>query len=155
MKILHRLQLLQDTQVESFQPTLVSVWVNGLWFSSLTASMMGALTVMLAKSLGRWVISKKEAETIFYCPEYPRRRYREIQHIYLHSILERELIYLTNIASIFVHIAVFLFFAGLAILLFTTQKSIGTSFLVIMSIMGTFIFSVASHYVYAYYAWHA
>jgi hypothetical protein len=109
--------------------------------------MMGALIVMLAKSLGRWVISKKEAEAIFQSPEYPRRRYREIQRIYVHSIFEQKLTSLTNTALAFIYIAVIFFFAGLAVLVFATQNSSEISVLMIMS---TLIVGVTLHYFYAY-----
>jgi hypothetical protein len=54
-------------------------------------------------------------------------------------------------ASILVYIALILFSSGLSVLLYTTQKSLGITFLAIVSSMGLFIFGVVFHNISAFY----
>jgi len=144
------LQQLQNTP-RPFQPTPVSIWVNGLWFASLAASLAGSLIVMLAKSRGQWTWGEKEAEALFSTPKGLKRRRREIGRLPIHTGFKRELALLTVTASILVYIALILFASGLSVLLYTTQKSLGISFLAIISSMGLFIFGVLFYNISAYY----
>ena len=116
-----------------------------LWFLSLAASLIGALFVMLSKSLTRWTINEKRAEAIFSTPELLRRRYQEIKRIYVHAIFESEFSLLTAIASFFIYVALVLFFVGLVVFLYTTQRRIGIIFLSITSTIGVFIIGIAYH----------
>jgi len=105
---------------------------------------------MLSKSLGRWTIGPKEAYPIFSNPKGLRRRLKEIRRFYTHVILEFELAFLIGTASILIYLALSLFFTGLVVLLYTTQRSIGVSFFTITSLMGLFVFCVAVHNIYSY-----
>ena len=112
---------------------------------------MGALIVMLAKALARWTIDEEQANAIFSAPTHLQRRYKEIKRIYFHAIFAWELSFLSAVASTFIFVAVVVFFAGLAVLLYTTQKSIGIGFLGITLPTGLFILCIALHNLGAYY----
>jgi len=129
----------------------VSIWVNGLWFTSLAASLAGTLVVMLAKSRGQWAIEEKEAEALFSTPRGLKRRRDEIGRLYIHTSFKLELALLVTTASFLVYVALILFSSGLSVLLYTTQRSIGISFLAIISSMGLFIIGVVVHNISAFY----
>jgi len=105
-----------------------------LWVSSLTASLIGAVFVMLSKSLTRWTVDEKRAEAIFSTPTLLRRKYKEIKRIYVHAIFEWEFSFLTTIASFLIYLALALFAAGLVVFPYTTQRRIT---IVILSITST------------------
>jgi len=143
-------ELQRATTQQSFQPTPISIWVNGLWFSSLAASLAGAVVVMLAKSLSRWTVSPKEAYPIFSKPEGLQRRLMEIRRFYAHAIFQYELALLLRTASMLIYLALALFFAGLVVLLYTTQRGIGISFVTMTSLMGLLVLCVVFHNSYSY-----
>lgn len=105
---------------------------------------------MLVKSLDRWTIGPKEAYPIFFNPKGLQRRLKEIRRFYTHAIFEFELVFLIGTASMLIYLALSLFFTGLVVLLYTTQRSIGLSFVTITSSMGLFVFCVAVHNMYSY-----
>ena len=100
---------------------------------------------MLSKSLTRWTIDEERAKAIFSSPELLRRRYQEIKRIYVHAIFEWEFSFLTAIASIFVYIALVLFYVGLVVFLYTTRSRIGIILLSITSTIGTLIIGIVFH----------
>lgn len=105
---------------------------------------------MLAKSLARWTILPKEAEAMFLTPEGLRRRLKEIRRFYIHAIFQYELVFLAGTASMFIYLALALFFCGLGSLLNATQRNIGVNFMSMTSLMGFFAVCVAVHNIYSY-----
>ncbi|KAJ7938580.1 hypothetical protein B0H13DRAFT_1578879, partial [Mycena leptocephala] len=91
-----------------FQPTSSSRWVNGLWFTSLMFSLMSALGASLAKG---WIAQFSSAGfgSLWVDASKHSRRLRGIRRWHLKLIIQ--------CLPILIHIAFFLFSAGLVILL--------------------------------------
>ncbi|KAJ7207734.1 hypothetical protein C8J57DRAFT_1033657, partial [Mycena rebaudengoi] len=104
----HNLATSQIPTSRPFQPTSSSRWVNVLWFSSLMFSLMSALGASLAKG---WITQFSSAgfgsrwrEASIHC-----ERLRGIKRCHMKLIIQ--------CLPILIHIAFFLFSAGLVVLL--------------------------------------
>ncbi|KAF8147248.1 hypothetical protein K438DRAFT_1460018, partial [Mycena galopus ATCC 62051] len=110
--VIASLQNLTGPQLPStahFEPTSSSRWINGLWFSSLLFSLMSALGASLAKG---WVTQFSSVvagyswdDAAVHC-----HRYAGINRWHLRLIIQ--------CLPVLIHIAFFLFGAGLIVLLF-------------------------------------
>ena len=99
-------------------PTL-SVWVNGLWFSSLVISLTSALLAILVQ---QWARRYKRVA-------YPRSRYHPHKRARVHAFYRRGInqyrIDGTIDASLtLLHVSLFLFFPGLSAFLFGVHRTI-------------------------------
>ena len=123
----------------------MSVWVNALWFSSLVSSMMGALGIMVAKTISaRWSREPGDVEKILNV-----ERQRGLLHdndvwilvMGYHGDMFRP-IFKLQIAfiSFLIYVAFGLFFSGLVVLLLNDQRRIGTAILVLTIVFGTCCF---------------
>ncbi|KAJ7892501.1 hypothetical protein B0H14DRAFT_2219540, partial [Mycena olivaceomarginata] len=115
-------------QSGAFVPTSSSRWVNGLWFISLMFSLVSALGASVAKG---WVtqFSSTVSGSSWDDASLHWRRLRAIKQWHLHLIIE--------FLPILIHIAFFLFAAGLIVLLFDDDRPIGIAILVMTGLVGT------------------
>ncbi|KAJ7921845.1 hypothetical protein B0H13DRAFT_1604198, partial [Mycena leptocephala] len=92
-----------------FVPTLSSRWVNGLWFTSLMFSLVSALGASVAKG---WVtqFSSTISGPSWVGASLHYHRLRDLKRWHLKLIIQ--------FLPILIHIAFFLFAAGLVVLLF-------------------------------------
>ncbi|KAF8893405.1 hypothetical protein BD779DRAFT_1048114 [Infundibulicybe gibba] len=138
--LLTRLISLHDSNltssVPSGGPTTPSQeihWVNGLWFAALSCSLSTALMSMLAK---QWVQA--------YTPNVsgsPRLRARQRQLKYMQLEIWH-VIPIINALPLFLHVALLLFFAGLVVLLWTTD--IGTTIATLIIVLLAYLFYFVS-----------
>ncbi|KAJ7834586.1 hypothetical protein B0H14DRAFT_2314485, partial [Mycena olivaceomarginata] len=111
----------------TFVPTLSSRWVNGLWFTSLVFSLISALGASVAKG---WVTQfspnvsgSSWSDVSLHC-----ERLRDLERWCLTMIIE--------CLPILIHIAFFLFAAGLVVLLFNDDLPIAIVVLVLTAVVG-------------------
>jgi hypothetical protein len=100
-----------------FSPPTLSVWVNGLWFLSLVINLSCAL---LATSLQQWA---RQYERLAY------RRYRPHKRAHIHAFYKQgvekwQFHRAAEVLPMLLHISLFLFFAGLSVLLFGVNRTI-------------------------------
>ncbi|KAJ7601504.1 hypothetical protein DFH06DRAFT_1072029, partial [Mycena polygramma] len=128
-------------QSGTFVPTLSSRWVNGLWFISLMFSLMSALGASVAKG---WVtqVSSTVSGSSWDDASLHRKRLRVIKQWHLQLIIE--------FLPILIHIAFFLFAAGLIVLLFDDDRPIGIAVLVLTGLVG--VLYVANSLLSAYHS---
>jgi hypothetical protein len=165
-------QILQELRKsdDPFKATPVSVWVNGLWFASLSISLAGGLFVILAKAMGRRVIDKEEIQLLFggigdtsnlhsdlsdsrTTGSNPYSRVGESTPV--DDILQqctgaqrsfkKMFEFLMICATISISTSLILFYPGLVVLIYTSQKGIGISVAAIASGMGVFTFAFILH----------
>ncbi|KAF7291257.1 hypothetical protein MIND_01269500 [Mycena indigotica] len=121
---------------EPFSPTPSTRFVNALWFTSLTFSLLSALGASAAKS---WVTQlAKLSGSSWSNASAHCRRLRGIQRWHFAAFVQS--------LPFFLHVAFFLFGAGLVIILFQDDKSIGILTLALTSIVailyvGNIVFS--------------
>ncbi|KAF8494092.1 hypothetical protein F5888DRAFT_1617316, partial [Russula emetica] len=96
--------------IEPFVPPTSGVWVNGLWFSSLVISLSCAL---LATLLQQWA---RRYERVAYPPHSPQKRAR-IRAFYRRGVQKWRIPRAVEVLPLLLHIALFLFFAGLSVFL--------------------------------------
>ncbi|KAF5311190.1 hypothetical protein D9611_012992 [Ephemerocybe angulata] len=171
------LQELRRTD-EPFHPDPISVWVTGLWFASLSVSLAAALFVILAKAMGRRVVdtgsfgeprrgkelesSSLEAqggcgfdlgaghgeqldEPATVVPE----AWRNIRLTKAHSTFKRKFELLTMAATISISVSLALFYPGLVVLVYSSQKGIGACVACVAAAMGVLAFVCVLHDVWA------
>ncbi|KAJ7833018.1 hypothetical protein B0H14DRAFT_2255962, partial [Mycena olivaceomarginata] len=118
----HNIAASQIPVTSTFTPTLTSRWVNGLWFSSLTFSLISALGASIAKGWGTQfsstIAGSSWGDAKLHCG-----RFRGLQRWHLHLIVQ--------CLPIFIHIGFFLFSIGLVILLFSDDRIIGITICVL------------------------
>ncbi|KAF6749366.1 hypothetical protein DFP72DRAFT_852518 [Ephemerocybe angulata] len=161
------LQELRRTD-EPFHPDPISVWVTGLWFASLSVSLAAALFVILAKAMGRRVVdtgslgewrgkepesSSLEAqggcgfdlsaghgerldEPATAMPE----AWRNVRLTKAHSTFKRKFELLTMAATISISVSLALFYPGLVVLVYSSQKGIGACVACVAAVMGVLAF---------------
>ncbi|KAI0258490.1 hypothetical protein BC834DRAFT_975112 [Gloeopeniophorella convolvens] len=103
----------------AFSPSTSAVWVNALWFASLVTSLTCAL---LATLLQQWARRFLRITQTRYNPE---RRAR-IRSFMAQGVDKLYLSWAVEALPALLHIAVFLFFAGLVIFLFGTNHTVFT-----------------------------
>jgi hypothetical protein len=113
----------------SFRPTPSAIRVNILWFLSLTLSLTCALAATLMQQWARRYLQQAQAQTTLY----KRARTREylfqgVQAFGLSQAVEA--------VPALLHVAVFLFFAGLVDFLFSIDSTIGRVILGVMCFFG-------------------
>ncbi|KAH9983041.1 hypothetical protein BJV74DRAFT_777880, partial [Russula compacta] len=94
-----------------------AVWVNLLWFLSLVISLTCAL---LATLLQQWA---RRYQRVAYPPYSPYKRAR-IRAFYSEGVEKLHMQYTVDALPILLHISLFLFFAGLAVFLFSVNLTI-------------------------------
>ncbi|KAJ7182401.1 hypothetical protein C8R43DRAFT_865677, partial [Mycena crocata] len=137
----HSVTTPQLPQSGTFVPTLSSRWVNGLWFISLMFSLVSALGASVAKG---WVtqFSSTVSGSSWHDASLHRQRLRILKQWHLQLIIE--------FLPILIHIAFFLFAAGLIVLLFDDDKPIGIAILVLTGLVGTIY--ITNSFVSAYHS---
>lgn len=114
-------------------PTSQAHWVNGLWFAALVCSLSSALISMLAK---QWLIA--------YTPSVSgtlrsRARMRQSRFMHLEAWHVPTIV---NALPLLLHVALLLFFAGLIVLLWSTDLGITLATLCIVAF--AYLFYAAS-----------
>jgi len=100
-----------------FTPPTSAVWVNGLWFMSLVNSMTCAV---LATLLQQWA---RRYLRVAY-PRYGPHKRARIRAFYANGVEKLHLQRAVDVLPALLHISLFLFFAGLAVFLFSVNNSI-------------------------------
>ncbi|KAK0431807.1 hypothetical protein EV421DRAFT_1720129, partial [Armillaria borealis] len=95
----------------SFSPSLSDIWVNGLWFTSLTLSLITALATVLVKQWLNQYIS-------IISDSSPRERGR-IRHYRFMGLEKWHVPMIIGLLPVLLHMSLGLFFAGLCIYLFS------------------------------------
>jgi hypothetical protein len=113
----------------SFRPTPSAIRINILWFLSLTLSLTCALAATLMQQWARRYLQQAQAQTTLY----KRARTREylfqgVQAFGLSQAVEA--------VPALLHVAVFLFFAGLVDFLFSIDSTVGRVILGVMCFFG-------------------
>src|SRR6267154_4397195 len=105
---------------EPFSPPMLSVWVNGLWISSLVINLSATLLATLIK---RWA---RRFERVAY-PGYPRHRPQKrarIRAFYKEGVERWPVPRAVEALLTMHHLSLFLFFAGLSVFLFGVHHTI-------------------------------
>src|SRR6267154_4684188 len=102
---------------EPFSPPMLSVWVNGLWISSLVISLSAALLATLIK---RWA---RRFERVAYPRHRPQKRAR-IRAFYKEGVERWPVPRAVEALLTMHHLSLFLFFAGLSVFLFGVHHTI-------------------------------
>ncbi|KAJ7875071.1 hypothetical protein B0H13DRAFT_1011365 [Mycena leptocephala] len=128
-------------QSGTFVPTLSSRWVNGLWFISLMFSLVSALGASVAKG---WVtqFSSTVSGSSWDSASVTRKRLRVLKQWHLQLVI--------GFLPILIHIAFFLFAAGLIVLLFDDDRPIAIAILVLTALVGTIY--IANSFLSAYHS---
>jgi Family of unknown function (DUF6535) len=101
----------------AFSPPTYAIWVNSLWFLSLSISLVCAL---LATSQQQWIRSYIE---ITQTPQIlPQHRARI--HAFLSRIMYKDFFRVLGITGVLIHLSLFLFLLGLLIYLFNTNHTV-------------------------------
>ena len=103
-----------------FAPPKYAIWVNSLWFLSLTISLGCAL---LATLLKQWVRRYVKITQPRYCPHKRAR----IRSFFAEGINRLHLPWAVEVLPTLLHISVFLFFGGLLIYLFNIDLTVFTA----------------------------
>ncbi|KAI0265944.1 hypothetical protein BC834DRAFT_158793 [Gloeopeniophorella convolvens] len=101
----------------AFSPPTSTVWVNALWFLSLVISLTCAL---LATMLQQWARHYLRVTQTRYQP-YKRAR---IRSFYAEGVEKFRVSWAIDALPALLHLSVFLFYAGLSVLLFTINLTI-------------------------------
>ncbi|TEB27341.1 hypothetical protein FA13DRAFT_949615 [Coprinellus micaceus] len=140
---------------EPFTPTTISKWVNGLWFASLSLSLASALFVILAKAMGRRVLDREEIEAMFSSKDsdsYGGSRGEPDctgRYKFQHKVFKRKFEFLNISATITISASLTLFYPGLVVLIYTSQRGIAWSVAAIAVAMGLVSFTCVLHDVYS------
>ncbi|KAF8887048.1 hypothetical protein CPB85DRAFT_296153 [Mucidula mucida] len=100
-----------------FTPAAIDVWVNGLWFTSLTLSLASALFAVLIKQWIRYYMSHTSG-TIRKRSLIHQFRLRGFQKWHVQTLI--------NILPVLMHLSLAIFFAGLTLFLLSLRRSIAT-----------------------------
>ena len=128
-----------------------------MWFASLSLSLASALFVILAKAMGRRVLDREEIEAMFMPKATDGRsqhdcnsagRYR-LQLTEGHKAFKRKFEFLTMSATITISASLTLFYPGLVVLIYTSQRGIAWSVAAIAVAMGVVSFVCVLHDVYS------
>ncbi|KAJ7895049.1 hypothetical protein B0H13DRAFT_1463005, partial [Mycena leptocephala] len=113
--------------LSTFVPSASTRWVNGLWFTSLVFSLVSALGASVAKG---WVTQFSSTISGSSWPDASLhcQRFRGLERWHLKLIIQ--------FLPILIHIAFFLFAAGLIILLFQDDRAIALMILLLTASAG-------------------
>jgi hypothetical protein len=125
-------QRLADTEISAstssvpvphpaFSPSTHAVWVNSLWILSLAISLTSAL---LATMLHQWARRYLEITQPSRCSPHKRAR---IRAFFTDGVDKSHLPTVAEVLPTLLHLALFLFFAGLLIYLFNTSHTVFTA----------------------------
>ena len=103
--------------IEPFIPSTSDVWANGLWFLSLVISLTCALVALLLQQWARRYLQ------VAYPRCNPHKQAR-IRAFYKYGVEERRIPLTIEVIPVLLHIALFLFFAGLSVFLFGLHRTI-------------------------------
>jgi hypothetical protein len=113
----------------SFRPTPTAIRVNILWFLSLTLSLICALAATLMQQWARRYMQLAEQQSTVH----KRARTRS----YLHGGVQAfGLSQVVEAVPALLHVAVFLFFAGLIDFLFSIDRTVGRVILAVLCVFG-------------------
>ncbi|KAI0265744.1 hypothetical protein BGY98DRAFT_536508 [Russula aff. rugulosa BPL654] len=102
---------------EPFSPPKLSVWVNGLWFSSLVINLSCAL---LATLLQQWARRYEKVAN----PRYRPHKRARIRAFYRDGVERWGIPEAVEALPVLLHISIFLFFAGISVFLFGVHRTI-------------------------------
>lgn len=111
-------------------PTAVSRWINGLWFTSLFSSLAVSLLCILVK---QWL--SEYSSRIAASSKNPRH-WAHRRGFYFQGITAWRLSGFISLLPVGLHFALFLFFAGLGLFLWTLDRAVG---IVIVSLSGCLV----------------
>ena len=115
----------QPTSVTPFTPSSATLWINGLWFVSLTFSLTGAFGTILAKGwVSQFIPVSAGLPLVDACNRH--RRFFGDEQRHLRAVI--------SALPITLHVALYLFFGGLVILLFGDDSRIGVAVTVLVGI---------------------
>ena len=115
----------QAISIAPFAPSSAILWVNGLWFVSLTFSLTGAFGTILAKGwVSQFIPVSAGLPLVDACNRH--RRFFGDDQRHLRTVI--------SALPITLHIAFYLFFGGLVILLFGDDSRIGVVVTVLIAI---------------------
>ncbi|KAH9987933.1 hypothetical protein BJV74DRAFT_474668 [Russula compacta] len=121
--------LYNDDYSSSFRPTMSAIRVNILWFLSLTLSLICALAATLMQQWARRYLQQAQAQTTLYKRARTRAYLFEgVQAFRLSEAVEA--------VPLLLHVAVFLFFAGLVDFLFSIDTVVGRVIFGVMCFFG-------------------
>src|SRR6266478_600923 len=103
--------------IEKFVAPTSDVWVNGLWFLSLVISLTCAL---LATLLQQW--ARRYLEVAY--PRYSPPKRARIHAFYAEGVENLHVPWTVEALPTLLHLSLFLFFAGLAVFLFSVHHTI-------------------------------
>ncbi|KAG8710355.1 hypothetical protein FRC09_000172 [Ceratobasidium sp. 395] len=107
---------------ESFQPTTSAVWINCLWFLSLSLSIAVSLAAMLAKQWCYYYVSARNGDTITQAEER-QQRFSGLSSWRMRGILE----HLPMLMHISLGLWLALFSAGLVLYLWDINVAVATT----------------------------
>jgi hypothetical protein len=113
----------------SFRPTPSAIRVNILWFLSLTLSLVCALAATLMQQWARRYLQQAQAQTTLY------KRARTREYLF-QGVQVFRLSQAVEAVPALLHVAVFLFFAGLVEFLFPIDSTVGRVILGVMCFFG-------------------
>ena len=111
----------------SFIAPTWAVWVNGLWFSSLVISITCAV---LATLLQQW--ARRYLKVAY--PRYSPHKRARIRAFYAKGVDRLHLPWMVELLPALLHISLFLFFSGLAVLMFNINPSIFKAVIVLVGL---------------------
>ncbi|KAI0271111.1 hypothetical protein BGY98DRAFT_215851 [Russula aff. rugulosa BPL654] len=106
-----------SNQTVPFSPSTLSVWANGLWFLSLVISLTCAL---LATLVQQWA---RRYQRVAY-PRYRPHKRARIHAFYRRGIEKSRIPRAVEALPLLLHIALFVFFAGLSTFLYGVNRTI-------------------------------
>ncbi|KAI0271105.1 hypothetical protein BGY98DRAFT_215742 [Russula aff. rugulosa BPL654] len=106
-----------SNQTVPFSPPTLSVWVNTLWFLSLSMSLTCA---MLATMLQQWA---RRYERVAFPRYHPQKRAR-IHAFYRRGVEKWHIPKAVEALPLLLHISLFVFFAGLSTFLYGVNRTI-------------------------------
>jgi hypothetical protein len=113
----------------SFHPTPSAIRINILWFLSLTLSLICALAATLMQQWARRYLQQAQAQTTLY------KRARTREYLF-EGVQAFRLSQAVEAVPALLHIAVFLFFAGLVDFLFSIDSTVGRVILGVICFFG-------------------
>ncbi|KAF8876836.1 Peroxin-3-domain-containing protein [Infundibulicybe gibba] len=98
----------------SFRPSASSVWINALWFSSLTCSLGTAMAAILVKQWLQFYLMNLNTGTMYEIAQRRQQRYNALVDWHVSSII--------SVLPLVMQLAVILFALGLVIVLWKSSE---------------------------------
>ena len=139
--LLHLIQIQTQNQNDTTAPStppinlnpVSSLWINGFWYSSLICSLLSALVASLAQG---WMTRYAYAPGVNW--NAVQSRHRRFVHMYRWKLQSN-----SQVLSLPIHIAFFLFGLGLVVAVWNDALAIGIAILVLVGIIAFLYFSLS------------